>query len=499
MKKIKVFISSSQRELRTERIAVQEVILETEILNRYFEIEMWEEFPAMGISPRKAYLEKLKECEIYIGIFGKEYSEPTVDEYHAAKEYGKYILIFLKGKNDMERDDGLRELLKEFRGHKGYAYKRFEDDYRELKRLVFRGLIYFLEKEKNIKISVRDKNLLELIKTSYDMNPVLHAACEDISLKAVISFLNISGAELKNMASNKLYSAIYKKGFLCKIHGKTLVPSASGLLLFGKNPEDFLVQSKIKADCFQGNEPVNTIDQEDIKGTIPEMIKKSESFFLRNMKTAMRIEGFSRVQIDEYPLEALREAVVNAVVHRDYEIKGATVLINMFSNRVEIASPGLLPQPLTIDMIRSLHYRPVSRNPIIARTMYEMGLMEERGGGIRRMHDLMINHGLKPPEFGYDSGYFIVTFNSPMEKILELHPKKVRVVYSIEESKRIHLNKRQESILQYLLEHARITSMDCTELFNVTRDTTNRDFKKLIENNLIEQKGTGRGTYYVLK
>lgn len=126
MKKFKVFISSAQKELRTERIAVEEVIAETEILSRYFKAEMWEGFPPMGVPPRKGYIEKLKECDVYIGIFGKEYSKPTVEEYHTAKSENKYILIFLKGKKDEERGPRLLELLKEFKGHKGYIYKRFE-------------------------------------------------------------------------------------------------------------------------------------------------------------------------------------------------------------------------------------------------------------------------------------------------------------------------------------------------------------------------------------
>lgn len=498
MKKIKVFISSTLKELRTERIAVQELISETETLSRYFEAVMWEEFPPTGGPPRIAYLERLKDCEIYIGIFGIEYSEATVDEYHEAKNLGIDTLIFLKGKNDKDRNDRLQKLLLEFKGHKGCVYKRFEDDYRDLKRWVFSGLVNFIEKEKGISLSHDVKSLMELTKNSYDTSPVLRATHKDISLEAVASVIPEIGPKKRPL--DELYSILNKRGFLCKIPGKShLVPSIGGLLLFGSNPEAFLVQSKIKADRFQGTEPVNTIDQEDIKGPIPEMIKKAEAFFLRNMRTAMRIEGFSRVQIEEYPLEALREAVVNAIAHRDYEIKGATIMINMFSDRVEIASPGLLPQPLTIDVIRSLDYRPVSRNPLIARTLFEMDFMEERGGGIRRMHDLAINHGLKPPEFAYDSGYFTVTFYSPMDKILELHPSKTRVVYSIPPSNLADLNKRQKDILKYLLEHDRIASSDCTRLFNVTRDTANRDFKRLEKSQLVEQRGTGRGTHYVLK
>jgi len=94
MKKFKVFISSAQQELRTERIAVQEVITETEILYRYFEVEMFEEFPPMGVPAQKGAIERLKPCDVYIGIFDKKYSKPTVEEYEAAKSEKNICLSF---------------------------------------------------------------------------------------------------------------------------------------------------------------------------------------------------------------------------------------------------------------------------------------------------------------------------------------------------------------------------------------------------------------------
>jgi len=174
-------------------------------------------------------------------------------------------------------------------------------------------------------------------------------------------------------------------------------------------------------------------------------------------------------------------------------------MVKMFRDWVIIESPGLLPRPLTLEKIRSLNYKPVSRNPIIARAMFDMKFMEERGGGIRRMHDEMLNHGLKEPNFNYDSGYFTVTFYGPGEKILDIHPQKATIVYAIEPAKLTLLNKRQKGILKYLLEQGRIASEECTKYFDITRVTANADFKKLIGKDLIEKKGIGRATYYVLK
>jgi ATP-dependent DNA helicase RecG len=355
----------------------------------------------------------------------------------------------------------------------------------------------FIEQFKK-RLSIDDPSLIEA-PSSYEKRPIYTASIDDFSLESIKFYFNYINLKIK-IPSPELWSLFVKKGFLTVSQKKRMhIPTVAGLLLFGKNPETFLVQSKIKAECFKGSEPVDAIDKMDIEGPLPKMIDETTKFFLRNMRVAMRIEGFSRVEITEYPQEALREAVRNAIIHRDYSIEGATVIIKMFRDRLIVESPGLLPQPLTLEKIRLLKYKPISRNPIIARAMSDMKFIEERGKGIKLMHDMMLDHGLKPPDFNYDLGYFTVTFHGPGEKILELHPKEATIIYAIVPSKLALLNDRQKGILKYLLEHRRIASEECTKYFNITRDTANRDFKKLIEEGLIEKRGTGRATHYVLK
>ena len=114
------------------------------------------------------------------------------------------------------------------------------------------------------------------------------------------------------------------------------------------------------------------------------------------------------------------------------------------------------------------------------------------------MHDMMVNYGLKPPVFDYDSGYFTVTFYGP-EDILKLNPSKLNVVFEIPSDKLSRLTTRQKEILKYILDHARITSEECTREFGITRQTANQDFRRLMDLELIEQRGSGRATHYVLK
>ncbi len=104
-------------------------------------------------------------------------------------------------------------------------------------------------------------------------------------------------------------------------------------------------------------------------------------------------------------MEALREALVNAGAHRRYEDAGRKIMLEVFSDRVVVASPGLPPASITLASLRKGRYRPCSRNPVLAQCLSYFHRIEERGRGFRRMHDQMLDHGLDPPAIGTDTGY----------------------------------------------------------------------------------------------
>jgi ATP-dependent DNA helicase RecG len=125
----------------------------------------------------------------------------------------------------------------------------------------------------------------------------------------------------------------------------------AGLLLFGKQPDAVFPQVRIAANAYGGTERGEAIDRDDIREALPRAVERAFQFLKRNMRHTTRIEGFSKVEIDEYPYEALREAVVNAVAHRDYDLAGSCIRIKKFANRIEILSPGLPPEPITLESI----------------------------------------------------------------------------------------------------------------------------------------------------
>ncbi len=157
----------------------------------------------------------------------------------------------------------------------------------------------------------------------------------------------------------------------------------------------------------QVGEPV--IDKLDIVGTLDEQIEAALAFVRRNTRTAERYRtNGQRLDVSDYDLRAVREAVVNAVAHRDYTILGAAIRLLMFEDRLDILSPGGLPNTLTLENIRTIQY---SRNPIIASFLAGLGYMERRGEGFLRMIRYCRESGLREPELALDDPQqFRVTF-----------------------------------------------------------------------------------------
>jgi ATP-dependent DNA helicase RecG len=183
--------------------------------------------------------------------------------------------------------------------------------------------------------------------------------------------------------------------------------SVAGLLLFGKQPQDFLYHARISAVRWLGTEAGETIlDRKEIGGRLPEQIDQAEQFVLRNSRLSTIIEGAQQNDRYEYPRPALREAIVNAVAHRDYSIAGAQILCYLFDDRLELRSPGTLPNSVTLDNIRAHYSRP--RNELIARVLFNMGYVNTLGSGVPRMIRLIRERAGRDPEFEVSSAQFLV-------------------------------------------------------------------------------------------
>jgi ATP-dependent DNA helicase RecG len=195
-----------------------------------------------------------------------------------------------------------------------------------------------------------------------------------------------------------------------------------------------------------------------------------------------KIKGTERVERWEYPIEAIREAITNAICHRDYEI-ASNVQIRIFDDRIEIWGCGPLPEPLTPEDLKKKH-KSILRNPLIGKCFFLVKYIEEWRNGTNDMIKACLNWDVPEPEFELVAGDLVVTF------------WKSRLTEEL--MNKLGLNERQKRTINYLKDHNKITTKEYCKIFNVVKDTANRDLNGLLDKGLIKRKGSGPKTYYTL-
>ncbi len=178
--------------------------------------------------------------------------------------------------------------------------------------------------------------------------------------------------------------------------GGKLVFRNGGVLFFAKNVRHFFPQAYITCLLARGADKVHILDRKDFDGGIVSDIQEALRFIERNTRTAYRIERLKRENITEYPMRALREAVTNAVMHRDWFIEWANVFVEIYTERVEVVSPGGLPRGMTL---ADLGTKSVRRNALIADLLHRIDFIEKAGTGIRRIREEARLGGYPEPVF----------------------------------------------------------------------------------------------------
>ncbi|MCG7847813.1 MAG: helix-turn-helix domain-containing protein [ANME-2 cluster archaeon] len=265
----------------------------------------------------------------------------------------------------------------------------------------------------------------------------------------------------------------------------------AAILLFGKRPQKFFLQSKVRCARYKGTTPVDFIDLRVIEGTIVDQVDDAEKFILSHIKKAAKIVGFKRVEALEYPLNALREAIVNAICHRDYASSG-DITIGIFDDRIEISNPGTLPEPLMPVDLKHKHMS-IPRNPLVANAFFMIRNVEQWGEGTNKIVQWCTEYGLREPDFENIAGGFLVSFYAP-DDILSLIPESGKI--NLEE---LGLNERQIKGIELIFKNGRITNSEYAREFNISRNSATNDLTSFIEKGLIKRIGKGRGCNYVPK
>jgi ATP-dependent DNA helicase RecG len=271
-----------------------------------------------------------------------------------------------------------------------------------------------------------------------------------------------------------------------------LSPTYAALLLFGKHPQQWLPNAGILAARFVGRTLADQFVKQEIGGTLPDQLLQAEAFIRDQMRSTVRLVGLAHEETAEYPMEALREVLVNAVAHRDYNVQGDLIHIYVFADRIEIHSPGGLPGPMTLDNLLEARF---SRNPVMMQVLADLGFVERLGYGLNRVVEVMRHHHLRPPRFEEIAGTFRVTLHGALDEMLR--GEKLPDLSPYQE---MALNPRQQQALVFLLHNRRITNRDYQDLCpEVHAETLRRDLVDLVERGLVIKVGDKRATYYILK
>jgi ATP-dependent DNA helicase RecG len=279
------------------------------------------------------------------------------------------------------------------------------------------------------------------------------------------------------------------RGCVKQVEGR-LRPTYAALLLFGRYPQQWVPSASILAAQFTGVAFADRFIKQDITGTLPDQLRKAEAFAREHLQQVVRLVGLKRQETPEYPLEAVRELLVNAVAHRDYNLQGDTIHLNIFSNRLEIQSPGVLPGPVNLNNLLEARF---SRNGVIAQVLSDLGYVERLGYGLERVVRVMRQSNLPPPEFAEVAGCFRAVLPGGGREGERSLPD-----LSIYES--MDLNQRQQLALGYLASSRRINSSIYQELCpDVHVETLRRDLADLVSRGILLKIGDKRATYYILK
>jgi ATP-dependent DNA helicase RecG len=257
------------------------------------------------------------------------------------------------------------------------------------------------------------------------------------------------------------------------------------VLMFGKAPQRYFVQSEVRCARFKGTKAVKPfIDMKVMDGAVYEQIDQAEKFVLFNMKKAAWVEPgkIERQEKWEYPPEAIREAITNAVAHRDYFSSG-NVQIRIFDDRIEVWNPGCLPEGLTVEKLKGKH-ESKPRNKLIARMFFLIKYIEQWGTGTNEMIHACVSYGLPEPLFEDTGSSFIVTF------------RKSRLTEEFLES--LNLNDRQYRTIGYVKDRGEITNKIYREIHNVGKVTAAAELNDLVAQEVLKIVGKGRSTKYIL-
>jgi ATP-dependent DNA helicase RecG len=333
----------------------------------------------------------------------------------------------------------------------------------------------------NQRLSIEDATHIYLSSRglTWDQTPVEGATLADIDPAAVRRFLQVARTERQwdVRADTPVKQVLRQVGLL--VDDRVTV---AAILLFGRNPQQFLPQAVLRCGRFKGTDAVHFLDMDAVQGNVIEQVERAMAFVKRNIRMGVEIRGLQREDVWEYPLDGLREALINAVCHRDYA-STVNVQIRIFDDRLEIWNPGVLPDGMTVaDLWKQHESRP--RNQLVANAFFLIKYVEQFGTGIQRIVDDCRTH-LKPePDFEVHGQTFRAIFKPGRTGDLAMTGA--------------DLNERQRKALLFIRKNGGIQAGQYRKLAHIGQRQAVKDLNGLVARGLVVRTGGGRSVKYIL-
>jgi ATP-dependent DNA helicase RecG len=252
------------------------------------------------------------------------------------------------------------------------------------------------------------------------------------------------------------------------------------LVLFGKNPERFYPTTFVKIGRWEGNNILfHDVEEGNLFTLLRNVTNKLNNDYL---KQKIHFEGLYRIETGEYPREAMREVLLNALVHRNY--MGAPIQIRVYDDKMNIWNDGGLPTGISLESLKRPHSSN-PRNPIIAGVCFKGGLIDAWGSGTVKIIETCLQAGLPEPELiEQDGGFFVTLFKNNLTK---------------EQLTKLGLNERQLKAVEYVKEKGKITNKEYQSLNTISERTASRELSDLVEKQVFNSSETkGAGSYFYL-
>jgi ATP-dependent DNA helicase RecG len=493
-----IFLSSVQKEFAAERLALRDYLQGDPLLRRFFEPVLFEDLPASDRRADDLYLDLVDRCELYVGLFGSEYGSvdaeglsPTEREFQRAAERGKTRLIFLRAADDTSRDPRILALIRQ--AEASLVRRRFATS-AELIGGLYAALVQWLA----------DRQLIR--SSPFDASPCSQASLADLDAERMAWFIDrarqVRGFPLPpNASPSELLTHLNLLDNGQPVH--------AAVLLFGRQPQRFLLSSEVKAAHFHGTAAAKPIPSYQVfKGTVFELVDQAVDFVLARLSFAVgtRAASAQAPAAYEIPPEVIREAVVNAVAHRDYTSNGS-VQVMVFADRIEIWNPGSLPPSLTLAQLRQPHGS-IPANPLLAEPLYLTQYIERLGTGTGDMIRRCREAGLPEPTFSLDDGFRISlgrpSASAPTQATTQQTTQETTQETTGETTQEapeppLLTGKSRERILAVMRRQPTITTRELAEALGLSVDGVSYHLKKLRAEGRIQHRGpTKSGWWEVL-